>query len=60
MDSITTKFLKKIRINQMEYKWADTRCIKRYDGPEMLYLLLRSTNSDTRIGVSNLRYEIEK
>ena len=44
----------------MEYKWADTRCIKSYDGPEMLYLLLRSTNSDTRIGVSNLKYEIEK
>ena len=52
--------LKKIRLHRWEYEWADTGGIINNDGPTMIWLLLEGINPDTRIGVSNLNYEIDK
>ena len=44
----------------MEYEWADDGGLIRNDLPTMLYLLFKSTKPATRIGFSNLKYDIEK
>ena len=39
---------------------ADSGVLIRNDGPTMLYIPFKNINSATNIGVSNLKYEIEK
>ena len=58
--SLEKTSLKKIRIHQREYELADAEDMISNYGPTMIYLLFKSTNPDKRIGVSNLKYEIEK
>ena len=58
--SITKTSLKNIRILRKGYKWEDSGVIKKRYGTTMLYLLFKSINLATRIGVSNLKHEIEK
>ena len=41
--SITKKSLKKIRLHQGEYEWADTGGLIRNDGTTMIYLLYSSS-----------------
>ena len=50
----------KHRLQRGEYEWTDSGCVTRNDGPTIIYLLLKIINPDTRIGVYNLKYEIEK
>ena len=57
---ITKASRNKLRLHQGEYSWADTGVIINYDEPNMLYLLFKIINLDTRIGVLNLKDEIEK
>ena len=59
-DSIANTLLKKLRIHQMEYKWDDNGYIIMNYGPTMIYLIFKIINLDTRIGVSNLKGEINK
>ena len=58
--SITKTSFKKLRLHHMEYKWTDAGGLKSNDGPTMFYLILKSINPDTRIGVLSLKYEIDK
>ena len=58
--SNTNNSLKKIRLHRGKYEWADAGVLIRNYGPTMLYLLLKTSNLDTRIGVSNLKYETNK
>ena len=58
--SSTNTSLKKLRIRQGGYKWADARCIINNHGRTMLYLLFKGINLATRIGDSNLKDEIDK
>ena len=58
--SINNNSLKKIRLNWREYGWDDSGDLIRNDGPTMLYLLFKITNPYKRIGVSNLKYKIDK
>ena len=58
--SITKTLLKKLRLDLREYKWSGARGLIRNIVPAMLYLLFKIINPDTRIGVSNLKDEIEK
>ena len=58
--SIINTSLKKPRIHWREYEWEYSEGIIRNNIPTMLYLLLKSNSPDTRIGVSNLKDEIEK
>ena len=44
----------------MEYEWKAAGGILRNDGTTMLYPIFKNINPATRIGVSNLKYEIEK
>ena len=44
----------------MEYEWYDSGGLIRNYGPNMIYLLFKRTKPATRIGVSNLKDEIEK
>ena len=56
--SITKTFFKKLMIHLGEYEWDDFGGLIRNDGPTMINLLFKRINSYTRIGVSNLKYEI--
>ena len=56
--SITKTSIKKLRIHQGEYEWANARGLMINDGPTMIYLLFKNTNPATSIGVSNLRDQI--
>ena len=58
--SITKTSLIKIRLFQREYEWADDGSIIRNDVSTMLYILFKRINPATRIGVSNLKDEIDK
>ena len=54
-DSITTTSIKKLQFHRGEYVWSDEGCLLSNDGTTMIYLLLKSINPATRIGVSNLK-----
>ena len=56
----TKAYLIKIRLHCGEYEWDDTGGLIRNYGPTMLCRILKSINPDTRVGVSNLKYEIDK
>ena len=58
--SITKKYPKKLRLFQGEYERSDAGGLIRNDGPTMLYPIFKIINPATRIGVSNLKDEIEK
>ena len=58
--SITKTSLNKTRLHQKKYDWDDTGGLIRNDVPTMLYFLLKSINPDTRIGVYNLKDEIDR
>ena len=60
MFQLKKTYLSKLRIHQGEYEWDDARGLIRKYGPTMLYPIFKSINPDTSIGVSNLKYEIEK
>ena len=52
--SITKTSLEKLRIHRGEYEWYDAGGIIRSDVTTITYLLLKSINSATNIGFSNL------
>ena len=52
--SITNTYLNKIRFHRGEYECTEAGIIIRNGGNTMLYLLLKSNNPATRIGISNL------
>ena len=58
--SITKTSLNKIRPHRGVYEWADYGGIISNYGPTMLYLIFKRINPVTRIGVSNLKEEIQK
>ena len=58
--SIKKTSLKKLRLHSGVYEWTDAGRLIRNDGPNILYLIFKIINSATSIGVSNLKYEIEK
>ena len=55
-----TTFHKKLRLHRREYKSADTGGIIWNYGPTMLYLILKTTIPDIKVGVSNQKDEIMK
>ena len=55
---ITNTAIKKLKLHRGGYEWSEAGGITRNDGPTIFYLLFKSINLDTRIGVSNLKYEI--
>ena len=58
--SIAKTYLKKFRLHRVEYEWDDTGGLIKNYGPTILYLLFKSIKPATIIGVSNLKYEIDK
>ena len=58
--SIKNTSLKKLSPHLKEHNWEDSGGLIMSDIPEILYLLLKRINPDTRIGVSNLKDETEK
>ena len=58
--SITKISINKLRLHRRVYEWTDDGGIISNHGPTMLYLVLKSINPDTSIGVSNIKYEIDK
>ena len=58
--SIKNISIKKLRINWREYDWNDTGGLIRNDITTIIYLLFKTIKPSTRIGVYNLKYEIEK
>ena len=58
--SITKAYLKKLRLRQGGYAWAEAGGLIRNYGPTIIDLLLKIIKPATRIGVSNLKDEIEK
>ena len=56
--SITNNSLKEPMYHQGKYEWADTGGIISNYGPTVIKLLLKNISPATRIGVSNLKYEI--
>ena len=56
--SIKNTYIKKLRLHQGEYEWADNGGIISNYVPTMLYLILKSINPATGIGFSNLKDEI--
>ena len=59
-DSITKTSLKKLRLRIGEYEWDNAGGIIRNHESTIIYLLFKIINPATRIGVSNIIYEIEK
>ena len=58
--SIKNTYHKKIRLHRREYEWTcDGGLISNYE-INMLYLILKIIKPNTRIAVSNLKYEIDK
>ena len=55
---ITKEFIKKIRLHRGEYECTDSGGIMMSDGTTMIQLIFKSIKPATRIGVSNLKYEI--
>ena len=58
--SITNIYLNKLRVHCGEYGWTDYGGLIRKDGPTIPCLVFKSINLATRIGVSNLKYDIDK
>ena len=58
--SVTKTYHKKLKLHFMKYEWTDSGGIIRNDGTNIIYLTFKSINPATRIGVSNLKYEIWK
>ena len=58
--TITNEYLKELRLNRREYEWYDTGGLIMNYGDTMIYLPFKIINVYARIGVSNLKYEIEK
>ena len=58
--SVKKTSLKKIRLHKGEYDWDDAWVLVMNYGPTMLYLILKFINPASRIGVPNLKYEIDK
>ena len=56
--STTKTSLNKLYPHKNYYSWEDSGCLIRSDGPTMIYLPFKIINLATRIGVSNLKYEI--
>ena len=54
--SITKTSLKKLRLHHGVYEWKYSGSNINNYVPTMLYLILKSVNSSTKIGVSNLKY----
>ena len=52
--------IKKLSLCPGLYYWTDAGGIIRIDGPTMVYLIFKIINPSTRMGVSNLKYEIGK
>ena len=57
---ITKTYIKKLRLHHGEYEWTDDGGIVRNYGNTALCLLFKIISIDTSIGVSNLKYDIEK
>ena len=57
-DSVTKTSPKKLKLCWGEYEWDNAGGIKINDVTTMFYLLFKIINPDTRIGVSNLKYDI--
>ena len=53
---ITRTYIKKLRLHLGQYEWSDDGGIIRNDVHTILYLLFKSINPDTNIGVSTLKY----
>ena len=60
LGSITKNYVKKHRLHRGEYECSDAGDMIRIYAHTILHLLFKSINPATRIGVSNLEYEIEK
>ena len=60
LGSITKTYADKLRLHRGEYEWSDAGGMIRIYAHTILHLLFKSINPATRIGVSNLEYEIEK
>ena len=58
--SITKTYLKKLRLHIREYEWIDSVSIISNYGSAMIYLIFKIIKPGTRIGVSNLKDDIEK
>ena len=58
--SITNTSFKKIRIHQKEYEWSEARSLISNYGPTMICLIFKKINPSKRIGVSNIKDDIEK
>ena len=59
-DKFSKTYLKKLNIHYKEYEWTDAGGIIMNDLPTILYPLFKIIEPYTRIGVSNLKDEIEK
>ena len=57
--SITLTSLQKHRLHLEEHECIDAGGLIRNGGPIMIYLLFKSINPSTSIGLSNLKYEID-
>ena len=61
VEELVTKInIKKLMLHHGEYEWTGYGGLVRNDGHTMICLILKIINTDTRIGFSNLKYEIEK
>ena len=58
--SIKNISLKKLRLDQGGYEWAEYGGIIINDGPNMFYFLFKIIIPATRIGASHINYEIIK
>ena len=58
--SITKIYLKKIRLRRGVYEWTDSGGIISNYGHNMIYIIFKSINPGTMIGVSNLKDKIGK
>ena len=58
--SITKIHFKKLWLLCGNFEWSNTRGLMGKYGPTTLYIIFKSINTATRIGVYNKKYEIEK
>ena len=59
-DSITNSYLKNLSLHLWEYECTESGYLISNDVPTIHYLQFKIIKPATRIGVSNLKYKIDK
>ena len=57
--SLDKPSLKSLMLEKSKFTWTENNGVQNYDGPTMLWLLLSKINPSVRVGISNLKTNLQ-